>query len=162
MLRGAAIYRSAFLSAPETKNAPCRGVNSRGGEAGIRTLVTGFTGKTVFETAAFNRSATSPRGEIELVKMAEGRGFEPRIRFWRIHDFQSCSFGQLGHLSASVASRHSGDAALKYTRSAKTAASLFNYSTMRCCRDCSNASFFNRFGNSGGVLLFRVRIFRFR
>ena len=36
-----------------------------GGEAGIRTLVTGFTGKTVFETAAFNRSATSPRGVIE-------------------------------------------------------------------------------------------------
>ena len=32
--------------------------------------------------------------------MAERRGFEPRIRFWRIHDFQSCSFGQLGHLSA--------------------------------------------------------------
>ena len=54
----------AFLLAPvpETKNAPSRGVNSRGGEAGIRTLVTGFTGKTVFETAAFNRSATSPQG----------------------------------------------------------------------------------------------------
>ena len=35
------------------------------------------------------------------LNMAERRGFEPRIRLWRIHDFQSCSFGQLGHLSAS-------------------------------------------------------------
>ena len=34
-----------------------------------------------------------------VVNLAERRGFEPRIRFWRIHDFQSCSFGQLGHLS---------------------------------------------------------------
>ena len=34
-------------------------------------------------------------------KVAERRGFEPRIPFWGIHDFQSCSFGQLGHLSAS-------------------------------------------------------------
>ena len=33
-------------------------------------------------------------------QMAERWGFEPQIRFWRIHDFQSCSFGQLGHLSA--------------------------------------------------------------
>ena len=31
--------------------------------------------------------------------LAERWGFEPQIRFWRIHDFQSCSFGQLGHLS---------------------------------------------------------------
>ena len=26
--------------------------------------------------------------------MAESKGFEPLIRLWRIHDFQSCSFGQ--------------------------------------------------------------------
>ena len=32
--------------------------------------------------------------------LAERWGFEPQIRFWRIHDFQSCTFGQLGHLSA--------------------------------------------------------------
>ena len=31
--------------------------------------------------------------------LAESRGFEPRMRFRRIHDFQSCSFGQLGQLS---------------------------------------------------------------
>ena len=33
-----------------------------GGGGGIRTLVTRVTGKTVFETAAFNHSATPPRG----------------------------------------------------------------------------------------------------
>ena len=37
--------------------------------------------------------------------LAERWGFEPQIRFRRIHDFQSCSFGQLGHLSASVKPR---------------------------------------------------------
>jgi hypothetical protein len=26
-------------------------------------------------------------------------GFEPTAPFWGAHDFQSCSFGQLGHLS---------------------------------------------------------------
>ena len=35
-----------------------------------------------------------------LLFLAERWGFEPQIRFWRIHDFQSCTFGQLGHLSA--------------------------------------------------------------
>ena len=34
-----------------------------------------------------------------MLFLAERWGFEPQIRFWRIHDFQSCSFGQLGHLS---------------------------------------------------------------
>ena len=48
--------------APEMRKRPDRDVVCTGGEAGIRTLVTGFTGKTVFETAAFNRSATSPHG----------------------------------------------------------------------------------------------------
>ena len=33
-----------------------------GGGGGIRTLVTGVTGETVFETAAFNHSATPPLG----------------------------------------------------------------------------------------------------
>ena len=47
--------------APTMKNAPGWGACFPGGEAGIRTLVTGVTGKTVFETAAFNRSATSPK-----------------------------------------------------------------------------------------------------
>ena len=83
-----------------------------GGGGGIRTLVTRITGKTVFETAAFNHSATPPRWGVRLkasyAKRAEARyfflaerwGFEPQIPFWGIHDFQSCSFGQLGHLSA--------------------------------------------------------------
>ena len=34
-----------------------------------------------------------------LLFLAERWGFEPQIPFWGIHDFQSCSFGQLGHLS---------------------------------------------------------------
>lgn len=33
-----------------------------GGGGGIRTLVTGVAGETVFETAAFNHSATPPQG----------------------------------------------------------------------------------------------------
>ncbi len=37
-----------------------------GGEGGIRTLETGVTRLTVFETAAFNRSATSPRWRVPL------------------------------------------------------------------------------------------------
>ena len=37
-------------------------VGIHGGGGGIRTLVTRITGKTVFETAAFNHSATPPRG----------------------------------------------------------------------------------------------------
>ena len=34
--------------------------------------------------------------------MAESKGFEPSKRFWRLHDFQSCSFDQLGQLSVSA------------------------------------------------------------
>ena len=41
---------------------------SSGGGGGIRTLVTRITGKTVFETAAFNHSATPPRGVKSGVK----------------------------------------------------------------------------------------------
>ena len=37
-------------------------LNLNGGGGGIRTLVTRVTGETVFETAAFNHSATPPRG----------------------------------------------------------------------------------------------------
>ena len=28
----------------------------------------------------------------DLSRMAEGAGFEPAIRFWRIHTFQACAF----------------------------------------------------------------------
>ena len=45
-------------------------------------------------------SLRGPRRGRVIEKVAERQGFEPWIRFWRIHDFQSCSFGQLGHLSA--------------------------------------------------------------
>ena len=38
--------------------------------------------------------------EARGISLAERWGFEPQIPFWGIHDFQSCSFGQLGHLSA--------------------------------------------------------------
>ena len=47
-------------------------------------------------------------------------GFEPQIRFWRIHDFQSCSFGQLGHLSiASIAMRIARSEKAVYQKSQK-------------------------------------------
>ena len=48
----------------DNKKAPILGsfLNQNGGGGGIRTLVTGSTGETVFETAAFNHSATPPRG----------------------------------------------------------------------------------------------------
>lgn len=31
--------------------------------------------------------------------MAERKGFEPLRRYQRLHDFQSCAFDQLSHLS---------------------------------------------------------------
>ena len=118
-----------------TKKAPLEAVAFKGdvrsgGGGGIRTLVTRVTRKTVFETAAFNHSATPPHGvrplgfqgrarirfekghvAVALSILAERWGFEPQIRFWRIHDFQSCSFGQLGHLSASPSCAPSSDEA---------------------------------------------------
>ncbi len=59
-----------------------------GGGGGIRTLVT-LAGQTVFETAAFNHSATPPHGvktkraskDALWRNLAESRGFEPRRRF---------------------------------------------------------------------------------
>ena len=46
----------------DNKKAPNTGsfLNLNGGGGGIRTLVTGSTGETVFETAAFSRSAILP------------------------------------------------------------------------------------------------------
>ncbi len=41
-----------------------------GGEGGIRTLEPGVTGLTVFETAAFNHSATSPRRHSRQARAA--------------------------------------------------------------------------------------------
>jgi hypothetical protein len=55
--------QNLFLSAAH-KNLPRANLLINGGEGGIRTLGT-FTRTTVFETAAFDRSATSPdRGQI--------------------------------------------------------------------------------------------------
>ena len=51
--------------------------------------------------------------------LAERWGFEPQIRFWRIHDFQSCSFGQLGHLST-VEMRSVSRFSLRFTGNANT------------------------------------------
>ena len=51
------------------KNGPaqCEAVRfETGGGGGIRTLVTGVAGETVFETAAFNHSATPPLGAGRL------------------------------------------------------------------------------------------------
>src|SRR3954451_13743710 len=44
--------------------APQAGSRPRGGGGGIRTLVRGLTPETVFETAAFNHSATPPSDEL--------------------------------------------------------------------------------------------------
>ena len=54
---------------PPKRNAPSfeepwKKGTARSGEGGIRTPDAGFTDITVFETAAFNRSATSPRQSI--------------------------------------------------------------------------------------------------
>ena len=38
-------------------------------------------------------------GTFRCRPLAERRGFEPLIRYQRIHDFQSCAFDQLSHLS---------------------------------------------------------------
>jgi hypothetical protein len=49
----------------ESGGASRRGLtSSTGGEGGIRTPDAGITDITVFETAAFNRSATSPRASL--------------------------------------------------------------------------------------------------
>jgi hypothetical protein len=61
---------------------------NRGGEAGIRTLGTP-KGSTVFETAPFNHSGTSPQNPAS--DLAEREGFEPSVPEGT-HDFQSCRF----------------------------------------------------------------------
>ncbi len=55
--------------------------NKDGGGGGIRTLVTGVTGETVFETAAFNHSATPPHG----VMRRKGRYSEASLDGSRIN-----------------------------------------------------------------------------
>ena len=58
-------------SSPWREKAPLagRGVISGGGR-GIRTLVTWITGKTVFETAAFNHSAIPPYSIVSVFAQA--------------------------------------------------------------------------------------------
>ena len=51
-----------------------------GGGGGIRTLVTRVTGKTVFETAAFNHSATPPRGMRPAWSSPTGTRRTPAVR----------------------------------------------------------------------------------
>ena len=41
-----------------------------------------------------------------LFFLAESKGFEPSNRFRRLHDFQSCSFDQLGQLSIDQMTRN--------------------------------------------------------
>ncbi len=38
--------------------------------------------------------------------MAEREGFEPSVRDYRTHDFQSCALDQLSHLSTTYISYH--------------------------------------------------------
>ena len=67
--------------------------------------------KTVHRTVFLSR--LTPSGFESLAKkttapkrvplfLAESKGFEPSNSLWLLHDFQSCSFGQLGQLSVSV------------------------------------------------------------
>ena len=55
-------HRFESLEVPWERKSPrgCEGCGDSGGGGGIRTLVTRVAGKTVFETAAFNHSATPP------------------------------------------------------------------------------------------------------
>lgn len=85
-----------------------------GGGGGIRTLVTlyrpnGFRDRRIQPLChpsagamrrLKGRHIKASLEEARGISLAERWGFEPQIPFWGIHDFQSCSFGQLGHLSA--------------------------------------------------------------
>ncbi len=42
---------------------------------------------------------TEPRPLVATSSMAERGGFEPPVPLWGTHDFQSCTIGQLCHLS---------------------------------------------------------------
>ncbi len=65
---------------PEGKTKAPRGRwEVTGGGGGIRTLVTRVTGKTVFETAAFNHSATPPQGSAASVSCAAFQACAPRV-----------------------------------------------------------------------------------
>ena len=44
-------------------------------------------------------SAKTKEARLGSFSVAERVGFEPTVRLRRTHDFQSCSLGQLGHLS---------------------------------------------------------------
>ena len=55
--------------------------------------------------ARYNR-AFRKRHLFCLHIMAESKGFEPSNRFRRLHDFQSCSFDQLGQLSIDQMTRN--------------------------------------------------------
>ena len=82
---------------PVLNFAPCAQSPTRQSpQKGIRPRVSGFRVKG---TASSPSSTT--KLFIETVwRMAEREGFEPSRRLLgRLHDFQSCSFGQLGHLS---------------------------------------------------------------
>ena len=100
---------------PITKKAPLLGlIPSNGGGGGIRTLVTlyrpnGFRDRRIQPLChpsagamrrLKGRHIKASLEEARGISLAERWGFEPQIPFWGIHDFQSCSFGQLGHLSA--------------------------------------------------------------
>ena len=95
----------------DNKKAPLLGLMpSTGGGGGIRTLVTlyrpnGFRDRRIqplCHPSAWGVGLVPLICETRrsaLLFLAERWGFEPQIPFWGIHDFQSCSFGQLGHLS---------------------------------------------------------------
>ena len=81
------LHLRGVLARPFKQKSPhCWGLHfENGGGGGIRTLVT-LAGQTVFETAAFNHSATPPHGVKNGAfgageNLAESRGFEPRRRF---------------------------------------------------------------------------------
>lgn len=94
----------------DNKKAPNTGsfLNLNGGGGGIRTLVTlyrpnGFRDRRIQPLChpsagamrrLKGRHIKTSLEEARGISLAERWGFEPQIRFWRIHDFQSCSLSQ--------------------------------------------------------------------
>ena len=68
-------------------------VNYNGDPYGIRTRVTAVKGRCL------NRLTNGPVKSLLTMYLAESKGFEPLKPINGLHDFQSCSFSQLGQLS---------------------------------------------------------------
>ena len=72
---------------PRKLRRPLLNSRSSGGETGIRTLGP-REGSTVFETAPFDRSGTSPRGSVEAACNARGGAVQPGFHGFSTPAFQ--------------------------------------------------------------------------